>query len=92
MLILPIGDENPREKTPFVNYTILGLNIFFFFVYCFPLEPALLAGSAMIPQQVSLGDPSTWGTMFTSMFLHADIFHLLGNMLFLWIYGQDWPL
>lgn len=89
MLILPIGDENPREKTPFVNYTILGLNIFFFFVYCFPLEPALLAGSAMIPQQVSLGDPSTWGTMFTSMFLHADIFHLLGNMLFLWICGDN---
>ena len=83
MLILPIGDENPREKTPYVNYTILALNILFFVLYCFPSPTeTMLIGRAMIPQQVSLVDPSTWGTMLSSMFLHADIFHLLGNMLF----------
>ena len=90
MLILPIGDENPREKTPYVNYTILALNILFFVLYCFPSPTeTMLIGRAMIPQQVSLIDPSTWGSMFSSMFLHADIFHLLGNMLFLWICGDN---
>ncbi len=90
MLILPIGDENPRERTPYVNYVILTLNVIVFLLYCFPSpSETLLVSRAMIPDQVSLGDPSTWGTMFTSMFLHADIFHLLGNLLFLWICGDN---
>ncbi len=83
-MFIPIGDENPRERTPYVNYFLLGANVVAFLFLCFPMpsEPVLIR-YAMRPALLE------WHTLFTSMFLHANIMHLLGNMVFLWIFGDN---
>ncbi len=83
-MFLPIGDENPRERTPYVNYALLAANIVVFFLWCFPQpSKAVLVHWAMIPARL---DPVT---LFTGLFLHANLMHLVGNMLFLWIFGDN---
>lgn len=84
-MFLPIGDENPRERTPYVNYALLGLNIAVFFLFCFPepREETVLAHFALKPSNLN------WTSLLTSMFLHAGLLHLAGNMLFLWIFGDN---
>ncbi|OHB75950.1 MAG: hypothetical protein A2Z34_01235 [Planctomycetes bacterium RBG_16_59_8] len=83
-MFIPIGDVNPTRTRPFVNYALLGINIAVFLALCFP-EPSdnVLLKYALIPQ---LSDPKTF---LTSMFLHANLLHLIGNMLFLWIFGDN---
>ena len=83
-MFLPIGDENPTERRPFVNYTLIALNIVAFLALCLgsPNDPAFIRWT-MIPAQLD------WTTLFTSLFLHAGWMHLLGNMLFLWIFGDN---
>jgi membrane associated rhomboid family serine protease len=83
-MFLPIGDENPRERTPYVNYALLAANIVVFLLYCFPQpsDPVLIS-YAIVPAAF---EPHT---LFTSMFLHAGLMHLAGNMLFLWICGDN---
>ena len=83
-MFLPIGDENPRERTPYVNYALLAANIVVFLFACFPQpsDPVLIS-YAIIPAAF---EPHT---LFTSMFLHAGLMHLAGNMLFLWICGDN---
>lgn len=87
-MLLPIGDENPREKTPYVNYTLLGINIAVF-LFTLTLDQATVLRYAMIPKNVSFQDPASLLTLLTSMFLHGGILHLAGNMLFLWIFGDN---
>ncbi len=84
-MFLPIGDENPRERTPWVNYALLAANVAAFFLFCLPESRAetVYAGYAMKPSDLR------WHTLFTSMFLHASFLHLAGNMLFLWIFGDN---
>jgi membrane associated rhomboid family serine protease len=83
-MFLPIGDENPRERTPYVNFTLLAANIAVFLLFCFP-EPRerVVEIGALYPAKFE------WHALFTSMFLHANIAHLIGNMLFLWIFGDN---
>lgn len=62
-----------------------------------PYGPALIRRSvgglaetyALVPAYVSLADPTSWLTVFTSMFLHANWLHIGGNMLYLWIFGNN---
>ncbi|MBI2931925.1 MAG: rhomboid family intramembrane serine protease [Planctomycetes bacterium] len=83
-MFLPIGDENPREKTPVVNYALLAANILTFLALCFPEpSPRVIATLALVPARLELSD------LITSMFLHANLAHLAGNMLFLWIFGDN---
>jgi|SRR6185295_3701494 len=83
-MFIPIGDDNPTEKTPYVNYALIGLNTLAFLLLCLgpPDDPSLIRWT-MIPANLE------WHTLFTSMFLHAGWFHLIGNMLFLWIFGDN---
>ncbi|HEX7900722.1 MAG TPA: rhomboid family intramembrane serine protease [Planctomycetota bacterium] len=81
-MFLPIGDENPREKTPYVNYAILAANIAVFLFIQLPSPDGAIRW-AMRPASL---EPVT---LFTSMFLHAGLLHLAGNMLFLWICGDN---
>lgn len=90
-MFIPIGDENPRERVPFVTLGLIGLNIVLFFLWCFP-EPVLeqtLFVHALVPQELDWGSPDWWKDMFTSMFMHANFLHLAGNMIFLWIFGDN---
>lgn len=90
--MFPIRDHNPSEKTPYVTYAIIAVNLVVFLSY-WPLlaDDAGLSGLfnqwAMIPQKIVDGNGQI--TLLTSMFLHAGLWHLAGNMLFLWIFGDN---
>lgn len=92
-MFFPFRDHNPSERVPLVTYTLIGLNILIFLLYFPELSgsPAALFGFyqdwAMIPQEVALGGDRH--TLITSMFLHGGWMHLAGNMLFLWLYGDN---
>ncbi len=90
--MFPIRDHNPSLKTPYVTYVLIALNIGIFASYwqLFSDERALSAfffDWAMIPARITSGDGAF--TLVTSMFLHGGLMHLAGNMLFLWIFGDN---
>lgn len=90
--MFPIRDHNPSGRTPYVTYALMILNIGIFLSYVpllsDPREINLFFSSyALIPAQVTGGGGLSG--LFTSMFLHAGWMHLAGNMLFLWIYGDN---
>jgi membrane associated rhomboid family serine protease len=97
-MFLPLRDENPSGKFPFVNISLLLANIGVFF-YQLTLTPhtykAFVMANAMVPARVPawLNGYANFETAFlpliTSMFLHAGFAHILGNMLFLWIFGDN---
>jgi membrane associated rhomboid family serine protease len=86
--MFPIRDHNPSEKTPFITWALILANVAIFAV-TWPLfsDPEALARLyytwGLVPR---VSDPSTF---VTSMFLHGGVMHLLGNMLFLWIFGDN---
>ncbi len=95
--MLPVGDEElPEPKNPIVNTTLIGLNIAVFFIGL--AAPYLLAPGAqtysevvarlgMTPARILEGE--ALHTIVTSMFLHAGFAHLFGNMLYLYIFGDN---
>jgi rhomboid family protein len=97
-MFLPLRDENPSGKFAFVNVGLLVANILVF-IYQLTLTPHVYKGfvmaKAMVPARMSawFGGHGHFETAFlpllTSMFLHAGFAHILGNMLFLWIFGDN---
>ena len=93
-MFMPIGDENVIRRTPWVNYGIIIANTIIFFTILFypqivgaqTLEDAIWI-LGVKPYQIAQGK-ELW-TIFTSMFMHAGIIHLLGNMWFLAIFGDN---
>jgi membrane associated rhomboid family serine protease len=87
--MLPIGDDNTSRKTaPLVTYAFIALNVLFFFVELSGGE-AFIKKWAFVPSRF-LADPfGDFLTLFTSMFMHAGWLHLGGNMLYLWIFGDN---
>ena len=87
--MFPIGDDDRALRTvPFVTYALLALNILFFFVELNGGE-AFIMRWAFVPSRF-LANPITDSlTLFTSMFMHAGWVHLGGNMLYLWIFGDN---
>ncbi|WP_072776702.1 rhomboid family intramembrane serine protease [Marivita hallyeonensis] len=90
--MFPIRDHNPSGRTPFVTYILIAANVLIFLSY-WPLmqdERAIMQvyfDYALIPALVNEG--LGFSGFFTSMFLHGSIMHLLGNMLFLFIFGDN---
>lgn len=102
--MLPIRDDQPRYTTPYVNYFIIGLNILVFLFFEEPVKmqgmrafDVLVAQFGLVPRDLMgafAGNPhyplaANALTIFTSMFMHADFFHILGNLWFLWIFGDN---
>ncbi|MEM3823884.1 MAG: rhomboid family intramembrane serine protease [Candidatus Bathyarchaeia archaeon] len=93
--MLPLKDLNRPSRTPHVNRMLLIANIVIFLIYLLSAEgffPTKIAGQiedkfVMIPQDIVHGQRLY--TLFTSMFMHANWLHLLGNMLFLYIFGDN---
>ena len=85
--MIPIGDEPSEGGTPYVNYVLIAANVLaFVFVQGMGTGPDYersMVRYTYVPTESSLF------TAFTSMFMHADWMHLLGNMLFLWIFGDN---
>jgi membrane associated rhomboid family serine protease len=86
--MFPIRDHNPSERRPYVTILLIVANIAVF-VLTLPLsaDPRALyefyAAYALVP---AISDPATY---VTSQFLHGGLLHLAGNMLFLWIFGDN---
>jgi len=86
MIILPVGDVQKTRTTAWVNWLLIAANCAIFAWYGFKPErrDAVFINYAMVPDHWE-----NWKTLFTSMFLHGDPLHLLGNMLFLYIVGDN---
>lgn len=90
--MFPIRDHNPSQQTPYVTYALIAINVLVFIgYYPFAANNAALSGFfadwAMVPANISRGE--NLHTLITSMFLHGGWMHLAGNMLFLWIFGDN---
>ena len=90
--MFPIRDHNPSGRTPYVTYLLMIANIVIFFSYMGMMrDPTSINwvwfNYAIIPARLS--DGSGYHTLITSMFLHGSFMHLAGNMLFLWIFGDN---
>lgn len=90
--MFPFRDHNPSGRTPFVTYALIALNLAVFLSYWHLFaDPRALNEFyfqyALIPAAVSTGQG--FEGLLTSMFLHGGLMHLGGNMLFLWIFGDN---
>ena len=87
--MMPLGDDNTgRRITPVVTYVLIAINVLVFFLELSSGE-AFIERWAFVPSRF-LADPvGDFATLFTAMFLHAGWAHLLGNMLYLWIFGDN---
>ncbi len=90
--MLPIRDHNPSGDTPYVTYALIALNVgIFVSYYLMFMDPYQLQSFfdhwALIPAKLNSGDGYTG--LITSMFLHGGWMHLIGNMLFLFIFGDN---
>ncbi len=90
--MIPIRDEIKTKRIPFVNYTLIAINIIVFLIMV--LNPAkidsIVMGNALIPTDVTQGFKiSVLKNFITAMFMHAGWMHLISNMLYLWIFGDN---
>jgi membrane associated rhomboid family serine protease len=96
--MIPISDDNPAHRTPVVTWSLLIACIATFFwqlsfteqgaealIYSLGFTPSEFFARAFGPQP----DTGAWVTLLTSMFLHGSLMHLGGNMLYLWIFGNN---
>jgi membrane associated rhomboid family serine protease len=87
--MLPIGDDDTSRRTvPMVTYALIALNVLFFFVELSGGE-AFIGKWAFVPRRFLANPVGDLLTLFTSMFMHAGWVHLGGNMLYLWIFGDN---
>ena len=94
--MVPLRDENPTEITPYFTVALIALNVAAWFLLQGAGSPAALEASVVIfgtyPCEITLACPVEgfrWGTLLTSMFMHGSWEHIIGNMLFLWVFGNN---
>ena len=87
--MIPIGDDDSaRRTTPVVTYALIAINVLFFLVELTSSD-AFIDRWAFVPARFLANPAGDFLTLFTSMFMHAGWLHLLGNMLYLWIFGDN---
>ena len=98
--MIPLRDDNPSTSKPFVMITFLVICVLVFLwqfslggaggqraIYALGVIPAVLFGGQQLPPELQLVPPTA--TILTSMFMHGGWMHLIGNMLYLWIFGDN---
>jgi membrane associated rhomboid family serine protease len=97
-MVMPIYDDNPFKlaQPPVMSWFLFGFTIVAFFIefsatdnptqvaHQFGVIPAAVIGEVRVP-----GGINPWLTLFTYQFLHADIVHLIGNLIFLWVFADN---
>lgn len=87
--MMPLGDDNSMRKTlPVVTYILIVLNVLMFLLEL-SAGDAFVEQWAFVPARFSANPSGDIVTIFTSMFMHGGWFHLFGNMLYLWIFGDN---
>ncbi len=87
--MFPIGDDDStRRSVPVVTYALIALNLLVFFVELNSGD-RFIEQWAVVPRRLLANPAGDFPTIFTSMFMHAGWLHLLGNMLYLWIFGDN---
>lgn len=90
--MIPIYDHNPTRGRPTVTLILIILNVLIF-LFEFSLSPrqlqALFESYAIIPRELVTMVSAEFFTLITSQFLHGGWWHLLGNMVYLWIFGDN---
>ncbi len=97
--MIPVRDDNPSSIRPYVTYGLIGTCTVAFLwqlslgtngqaaVYAFGVIPASLLQGAELPPNLAVIPPGL--TILTSMFLHGGLMHFFGNMLYLWVFGDN---
>ena len=98
--MIPLKDDNPTSEKPIVTYVIIGVCVVIFLIqfgtqsystgelfYSYGLIPSVLMGHNQLPMDV-YAIPA-FLTIFTSMFMHGGFMHLIGNMLYMWIFADN---
>ena len=97
--MLPLKDDNPTRTIPFVTWALLATNIALFvreILLPRAVRERFILDYAVIPSEfthlgAAIADQTLYNgmTLFTAMFLHGSVSHLAGNMLYLWIFGNN---
>ena len=98
--MIPLRDENPTTRPPIVTVSLIAACVLVFLwqfglseptearrIYALGTIPALLLGDRSLPPEIYLIPPEV--TLVTSLFLHGGWMHLIGNMLYLWVFGNN---
>jgi membrane associated rhomboid family serine protease len=98
--MIPLSDDNPAETKPILTVTIIAVNVLVFayqitlaprasqlMIYQYGAIPAVVAGKQSLAPPIAVVPPMF--SIITSMFLHGGFFHIIGNMLYLWIFGNN---
>jgi len=98
--MFPLRDDNPTTITPLVTWALIAINVLVFFyqlslgpraselfAYKYGAIPAVVVGTRNLPDNLAVIPPA--GSLLTSMFLHGGWMHLIGNMWFLWVFGNN---
>ena len=97
--MIPLADDNPTRSTPIITYALIAICVIVFLwqlslgpnvkvaIYALGVIPASLLQGALLPQELRWVSPEM--TVITSMFLHGGFMHLIGNMLYLWVFGDN---
>jgi hypothetical protein len=90
--VFPLYDENPTRITPYFTYGLIGMNVLVF-LHEISLSDIQLEQFfqlyAVIPQELTINWSREWTTLFTSQFLHGGWWHLISNMVYLWVFGNN---
>lgn len=86
MILLPLRDDNPVRRVPWVTGTLLAANVLAYGWQLLAGGPDAVRTLGFVP--AALG-PGTLPTLFTSMFLHGNLLHLASNMVYLWVFGNN---
>src|SRR5207245_1793514 len=93
--MIPLRDDAPHARTPFVNYFLITLNVLVFLLLLSPDFSGFERAFAFVPFNVDAWlsgrapAAAVFVPLFSSMFLHAGWWHLIGNMWFLFIFGDN---
>ena len=98
--MIPLKDDNPTSGKPIVTYFIIGFCVLIFLLqlssqsyktgelfYSYGLIPSVLMSNNQLPMDLYV--IPAWLTIFTSMFMHGGFMHLIGNMLYMWIFADN---